>query len=60
MKVRNSKAVEGFLLNRFSFFGAPLIRDFATTEYGYDPLMQVESITAKDPAQNPVMTRNYQ
>ena len=32
----------------------------ASSEYGYDPLMQVNTITAKDPGQNALMTRNYQ
>jgi RHS repeat-associated protein len=32
----------------------------STTEYAYDPLMRLQSILAKDPAQNPVLTRDYQ
>jgi RHS repeat-associated protein len=31
----------------------------SSTEYTYDPLMQVKSIVAKDPGHNPVMTRDY-
>ena len=31
----------------------------STTDYTYDPLMQVKSIVAKDPGQNPLMTRDY-
>jgi hypothetical protein len=31
----------------------------STTGYEYDPLMQVKSILAKDPGQNPVLTRSY-
>ncbi len=31
----------------------------STTDYTYDPLMRVKSITAKDPGQNPLMTRDY-
>jgi hypothetical protein len=27
----------------------------STTDYSYDPLMQLESIVAKDPGQNPLM-----
>ena len=32
----------------------------STTDYGYDPLMQLKTITSKDPGQNPLMTRSYQ
>jgi len=31
----------------------------SSTEYTYDPLMQVQSIISKDPAQNTLMTRSY-
>ena len=31
----------------------------STTDFSYDPLMQIESIIAKDPGQNPLMTRDY-
>jgi RHS repeat-associated protein len=32
----------------------------SATEYAYDPLMRVKTILAKDPAQNPIVTRQYQ
>lgn len=28
-------------------------------DYTYDPLMRMKTITAKDPGQNPIMTRDY-
>jgi YD repeat-containing protein len=31
----------------------------SSTDYTYDPLMQVKTITAKDPGQNAILTRNY-
>ena len=31
----------------------------SATDYGYDPLMRIKTIQASDPAQNPVMTREY-
>ena len=31
----------------------------STTDYSYDPLMQIKSIVTKDPGQNPLMTRDY-
>jgi RHS repeat-associated protein len=31
----------------------------STTDYIYDPLMQVKSIVARDPGQNPLMTRAF-
>ena len=31
----------------------------STTEYAYDPLMQINSIVAKDPGQNVLLTRDY-
>ena len=31
----------------------------STTDYGYNPLMQVESIAIKDPGKNSVMVRDY-
>jgi RHS repeat-associated protein len=30
-----------------------------TTAYAYDPIMQLTALTAKDPGQNPLMTREY-
>jgi RHS repeat-associated protein len=32
----------------------------STKEYAYDPLVRVKTILAKDPGQNPIMTRQYQ
>ncbi len=31
----------------------------STTDYTYDPLMRLKTLTAKDPGQNPVVTRDY-
>jgi len=31
----------------------------SSTDYAYDPLMQLKTITAKDPGQNAILTRNY-
>jgi RHS repeat-associated protein len=31
----------------------------SASDYSYDPLMQIESIVAEDPGQNPLMTRDY-
>jgi len=31
----------------------------STKEYAYDPLMRINSITSKDPGQNPLMNYNY-
>jgi RHS repeat-associated protein len=31
----------------------------STTEFGYDPLMRVKALFAKDPGQNPSVTRQY-